>query len=298
MNYSPFKIFVFLAIFISAGLCMPTFASIGLLKQSSVQKKFELLENSLDGKIGVYAINTENNQHIEYRANEFFPIQSTFKLILVSAFLKKSMADKQLLQQNLRYTKQDLIPGSPITEKHLDSGMTIFQLCAAAMRYSDNTATNLLMKKIGGPKAVSTFARSIGDQHFRIDHWEPYLNSDPSDRHDSSTPMAMEQSLQKLILGNILGAAQRKQLVGWMKSNTTGNTKIRAGVPEGWLVADKTGSSTHYGVSNDIAVLWPPHHAPIVVALYSVRNQKDAAPSNNVIAATTRILIDEFMQHR
>jgi beta-lactamase class A len=266
---------------------------------SSIQKQIAELEASSGGRIGLYAINTANNAHIQYRSEERFPFQSTVKVIGVAAILKQSMTDNHLLQQMITYNKKDLVFWSPITAKHLTeraSGMTVFDLCAAAVSHTDNTATNLLMIKLGGPKAVTEFARSIGDHTFRLDGWEPKLNSNPDELRDTSTPSAMAKSLEHLILGNVLGPSQRQQLVRWMKDNTTGNARIRAGIPQGWVVGDKTGSSLQYGITNDIAVIWPSHCAPIVLAVYFNQKFVDAPRRDDVIASATRILVNEFAQ--
>jgi len=297
MNFSPLRCFLLAVVTIAfSGACLSSFASTQQTKPTSLAKKLAELETSFDGRIGIFAINTANNQRIQYRADERFPIQSTFKVMAVSAILKQSMTDKHLLQQKVTYAKQDLVFWSPVTEKHLTDGMTISELCSAAMMYSDNTATNLIVKKLGGPSAVTAFARSISDQTFRIDSWEPELNSNPSDPRDTSTPAAMEKSLQKLTLGNILASPQREQLVAWMKGNTTGDARIRAGVPKGWVAADKTGSGDDYGISNDIGIIWPPNCAPIFVTIYSVHNKKDVARRDDVVASATRMLINEFAQ--
>ncbi len=288
MNFSLFKCLLLLVTitisFIST--CMPVFAS--------AQKKLAELEVSSGGRIGISALNTANNARIQYRAEERFPMQSTFKMMGVSAILKKSMTNSHLLQQKITYKKQDVVSWSPITEQHFTDGMMISELCAAAMMNSDNTAINLLMKKLGGPEAITVFARSIGDNTFRVDNWEPELNSSPSDLRDTSTPAAMEKSLQQLALGNVLASSQREQLVAWMKGNTTGDTRIRAGVPKGWIVADKTGASNSYGISNDIGIIWPPKCAPIVIAIYSIQNKKDSTRRDDVIASATHMLLDEF----
>ncbi len=285
-------IFILIA-FLSAN--MPVCASqYSTIESTSVQQKLAKLEASSGGRIGVSAVNTANNQTIQYRAEDRFPIQSTFKVMGVSAILKKSMTDSHLLQQKITYKKQDLVFWSPITEKHFTHGMKISELCAAAIMYSDSTAINLLMKKLGGPEAVTTFARSIGDNTFRVDNWESELNLNPSDLRDTSTPAAMEKSLQYLTLGNFLDTPQREQLVGWMKGNTTGDTRIRAGIPKGWGVADKTGAGSGYGITNDIGIIWPPKCAPIVVAMYFYINKKDAARRDDVIASITRIVMNEF----
>ena len=259
----------------------------------TIQKKLAELEADFSVRLGLSATNKTNHARIEYRANERFPMKSTFKMIVIAAVLKKSMTDNHLLQEKITYTKHDLVTWSPITEKHVTDGMTISELCAAAMIYSDNTATNLLVKKLGGFSAVTAFARSIGDDTFRIDNWEPDLNSNPDKRQDTSIPATMERSLQKLTLGTVLAPAQREQLITWMKSNTTGDEQIRSGVPKGWVVADKTGGGT-YGISNDIGIIWPPKCAPVVVAIYSIQNKKEATGRKEVIAKATRLVLDEF----
>lgn len=264
------------------------------VKLTSIHKELRALETSSGGRIGVFVINTANNMRIEYRAREHFPLQSTFKIMGVAAILKQNMSDSDsgLLQQKMTYKKQDLVEWSPITEKHLPDGMSISELCAATIMYSDDTAINLLMKKLGGPSAVTAFARSIGDDTFKLGNWEPELNSNPSDLRDTSTPEAMGNSLQKLALGNALALPQREQLLGWLKANTTGNSRIRAGVPKGWIVGDKTGTGGSYGVTNDIAILWPPKAPPIIMAIYfTTRDKNDTKHHDAVIASASRMLI-------
>lgn len=261
---------------------------------SSIQEKLAALEASSGGRLGVTAINTANNTRIEYRGDERFPFCSTFKVMGVAAVLKQSMTNKNLLQDRITYTAGDVVTYSPVTEKYIDSGMTVSELCAAAMTHTDNTAINLLMKKIGGLDVVNAFARSIGDSTFRLDRWEPNLNTAiPNDSRDTTTPAAMAGSLQKLTLGNALAAPQRGQLQTWLKDNTTGNARIRAGVPKGWLVGDKTGSGD-YGTTNDVGIIWPSNCQPIVLAVYFTQPQQDTAPRNEVIASATRLVIEEL----
>ncbi len=246
------------------------------------------------GRIGVSAVNTANDVWIHYRAEERFPVTSTFKVIAVAAILKLSVKDANLLQQIIKYAESDLVSWSPVTEKNVSEGMSIAALCAATIQYSDNTAANLLMKVLGGPEAVTQFARSIGDDTFRLDRWETELNSAiPEDLRDTTTPKAMARSLRQLVLGDVLPEAQRTQLQNWLKGNTTGDASIRASVPKDWTVADKTGGGA-YGTTNDIAVLWPPKGAPIVVAIYFTHNTQDAPSRKDVIAAATALLIKEW----
>jgi len=278
-------------IFLTNILFNPVFA-----QTNTIQKKLTELENSFDGRIGLYAINTANHQKIEHRSQERFPIQSTFKVLAVSAILKESATTPNLLEQKMLFQNKDLVSNSPVTEKHIPDGMKISELCAAAIMYSNNTATNLLLQKLGGPKNITAFARSIHDNQFRIDSWEPELNSDPHNIIDTSTPKAMAKSLQKLTLGNVLTAPSRDKLIQWMKDNTTGNTRIRAGVPQGWVVADKTGTGADYGISNDIAVIWPGKCSPLVMAIYTIQNKKDSVRRDEIIASVAHMVADEFIK--
>lgn len=266
------------------------------IKPTQIQEKLQNLEKKFDGRIGVYAINTNNNQIIAYRADERFPIQSTLKLIGVSALLKQSNTDRNLLQEKIRYTTSDLISWHPITGKYLTSGMTLEALSEAAISYSDNPAINLIMKKLGGPKAVTNFAHSIGNMTFNVEHYDGNLNSNPKDQHDTSTPKDMAISLQKLTLGNILAPPQRTLLTTWMRNNTTGYKRIRAGVPIGWVVADKTGSGD-YGIANDIGIMWSPRCKPIVLSIYTIQNKRDAKRRDDIVASTTSIIFDEFAKN-
>ncbi|MGS0743292.1 class A beta-lactamase [Glaciimonas sp. GG7] len=261
---------------------------------NAASAQFAALESQSGGRLGVTAINTSNGAQLHHRGDERFPLCSTFKVLAASAILARSMHEDALLQQRIMYQHSDLVTYSPITEKHVATGMTIAELCAAGLQYSDNTAANLLMKILGGPSAVTAFARSIGDNAFRIDRWETELNSAiPGDPRDTSTPMAMAHSLQKLALGDTLAAPQREQLQRWMRGNTTGAARIRAGVPADWQVGDKTGSGD-YGTSNDVGVLWPPAKAPIILALYFTQREKEAKSQNEVLAAATRIVVGAF----
>jgi beta-lactamase class A len=250
------------------------------------------LEQTLAGRLGVFALNTANGKQLSYHSDEYFPMCSTFKVILASAILKRSTQIDALMQQRIKYQQRDLVTYSPITKQHLEDGMTVDALCAAAIQYSDNTASNLLMKILGGPEAVTTFARSIGDRQFRLDRWETALNSAiPGDRRDTSTPNAMGLSLQRLALGDALEPRFQLQLRVWLQGNTTGAARIRAGVPADWQVGDKTGTGD-YGTANDIGLLWPPRRSPVVVAIYTTQGEKDAKARNDVIASAARIVVD------
>lgn len=249
------------------------------------------LEAESGGRLGVAALNMADDRRLLHRADERFPFCSTFKMMLSAAVLAR---EPSLLKKRVPYAKRELVTYSPVTEKHAGKGMTVAALCEATIQYSDNSAANLLMKQIGGPAAVTAFARSIGDMEFRLDRIETELNTAlPGDLRDTTTPAAMAESLHKLVLGDALGAAQRKQLKDWMLGNTTGDTRIRAGVPSGWAVADKTGTGD-YGTTNDIGVIWQPGKAPIVLVVYLTQPGKDDKARSEILAEATRIVVEAF----
>jgi beta-lactamase class A len=254
--------------------------------------RFAALEAEFGGRIGVSAVDTGTGARLNHRADERFPLCSTFKLLAVSAILTRSATDRGLLERTIGYTKQDLVPYSPITSQHAGAAMTVAAICAAALQYSDNTAANLMIRLLGGPGSVTAFARSIGDPQFRLDRWETALNDAvPGDPRDTSTPAAMMTDLRRAALGNLLGSPQRDQLVAWMRGCRTGLGRIRAAVPADWVVADKTGSG-EYGTANDIAVAWPPGSAPVVLAVYSTQDKQDAPARDALVAAAAREALD------
>jgi beta-lactamase class A len=134
-----------------------------------------------------------------------------------------------------------------------------------------------MLDSFGGPPALTAWLRSIGDAVTRLDRREPDLSeAKPGDPRDTTTPVEMLNALRKIVLGDVLSPVSRRQLVAWMIDNRTGGRRLRAGVPQGWRVADKTGSGAHH-TTNDIALIWPPDRAPILVtAYYTEANASDA----------------------
>ena len=259
-----------------------------------IEKELAMLEAASGARIGAFLLDSDNDKVLQYRSGERFPFCSTFKVMLVAAVLEKSRNAPEIMQQRIAYAQKDLVSWSPVTEKHVAEGMTVTELSAAALQFSDNTAANLLLRVLGGPDAVTAYARSIGDNSFTLNRWEPELNAAiPGDERDTTTPAAMGESLRRLVLGDALPLPQREQLQSWLQGNTTGNQSIRAGVPADWIVGDKTGSGA-YGTMNDIAVLWPPSGKPLVVAIYLTHANERAPNRKDILAEVTRLLIQAW----
>ncbi|MDB5563689.1 MAG: Beta-lactamase [Tardiphaga sp.] len=227
------------------------------------------LETESGGRLGVAMLDTATGAQIGQRADERFPMCSTFKALAVGAVLKRVDAGKENLARRIRFGKSDLVAYSPATEGRVGgSGMSVAELCEAAVTRSDNTAANLLLASLGGPAKVTAFVRALGDQVTRLDRIEPALNEGKDgDPRDTTTPNAMASDFRSLVTGHALSSGSRDQLIAWLVGNKTGDTRLRAGLPAGWRVGDKTGSGSH-GTSNDVAVIWPSRHAPIIVSVY------------------------------
>jgi beta-lactamase class A len=247
------------------------------------------LERESGGRLGVCVIETASGVRHAHRGDERFPMCSTFKAIAAAAVLAQVDAGKEQLSRRISYDASALITYSPVTEKHVDGGMTVGELCDAAVTLSDNTAGNLLLASIGGPAGLTGFARSLDDQFTRLDRNEPALNEAlPDDPRDTTTPNAMASTLQALILGTkALSAASRAQLTSWLIDNKTGDTRLRAGLAKDWRVGDKTGTGSR-GTSNDIGVVWPPNTAPVVITVYLTGATVSAAQQNATLAAVAR----------
>lgn len=251
---------------------------------------FAQLERRFDARLGVYALDTGSGREVAHRADERFAMTSTFKAIAAAAVLDRTPPAH--LDERVRFTAADLVEFSRVTERHLADGLTIRELCDAAIRFSDNTAGNLLLDDLGGPGEITAFARALGDPVTRLDRREPALNSAvPGDERDTTSPRAVAGLYRELVLGERLDAPDRALLTGWLVGNTTGGGRIRAGLPAGWRVGDKTGGGSH-GSVNDVAIAWPPDRAPIVLATLSTRQAVDAVADPALLAEAARLVVD------
>ncbi|MEU5962071.1 class A beta-lactamase [Micromonospora parva] len=251
--------------------------------------EFRQLEKRFGARLGVYAIDTGTGHTVRYRADERFAYASTFKALAAAEVLDETTDSE--LDRVVRYSADDLVTYSPITEQHVTEGMTLRAIADAAVRYSDNTAGNLLLRQLGGPQKFEKELREVGDKVTDPARYETELNeARPGDRRDTSTAAALAEDLRAYAVGDALEPADRDVLNGWLRGNTTGGDLIRAGVPDGWVVGDKTGAGG-YGTRNDIAVIWPPNRAPIVLAVLSSRDQKDADYDDALIAQAAEVVI-------
>jgi beta-lactamase class A len=262
---------------------------------NDVAERIAAINARVGGRIGVAALDTGTGQHIEYKANERFPMCSTFKVLAAAAVLKLVDEGKEHLARMVAYGKEDILEYAPVTKEHLKEGrMALGNLCAAAIEQSDNTAGNLLLRTIGGPSGLTSFLRALGDETTRLDRMEPDLNTAiPGDERDTTTPAAMRDDLVRLLTRDVLSPASRRQLETWLAGNKTGAQMIRAGVPTTWRVGDKTGRGEN-GATNDVAVLRPPNGPPIFLAIYSVGSTAAASERTATVAEVARVVAEVF----
>lgn len=240
------------------------------------QERLAQLERESGGRLGVALLESANRRVTGYRLDERFPMCSTFKVLAVAAILSRVDHGEEQLRRSVPIAQADILKYAPVTSQHVGpSGMTIAELCEAAITLSDNTAANLLLGSLSGPASVTDFARSIGDSYTRLDRTEPTLNeATPGDLRDTTTPRAMANDLRLLLLGTVLTPSSRGMLKEWMVQCKTGEKKIRSALPASYLVGDKTGSGDH-NTSNDIAVIWPPGQSPLVLTVYVTATKTD-----------------------
>jgi beta-lactamase class A len=253
------------------------------------------IEESLGGRLGVAILDTGDGRRLEYHASDRFPLCSTFKFLAAGAILQKADKKELDLNRQISYGPIDLLDWAPITKKHVQEGsMSLDALCAAAIEYSDNTAGNLLLQTIGGPRDLTDFVRSLGDPVTRLDRNEPTLNTAiKGDERDTTSPVAMLNNLKSLLLGNTLSDASRRQLEAWLTKNTTGAKRLRAGLPSTWQIGDKTGTGEN-GATGAIAIVRPPNRPPILVVVYTVESAAPTEQVNEAFAAIGKIVGDGF----
>jgi len=242
----------------------------GSQSKGDAAKQLAALEKREGGRLGVEAWDTATGKRIQHRGDERFAMCSVFKFLAAGAILKRVDRGTEHLDRRIEFGESDLLEYAPVAREHVkEGGLTLGELCAAAVEWSDNTAANLMLKVLGGPEVVTSFIRSTGDQITRLDNIEPALNVvRPGEVHDTTTPSSMVGLLNSVVLGKVLSAESSFTLLTWMLNAKVGELRLQAGLPTGWRIAHKTG--TYDDQTNDVGIIWPPNRPPIILAaLYS-----------------------------
>jgi beta-lactamase class A len=257
-----------------------------------LEADFHRLERHTGGRLGVSCLNTDGKPLAAYRADERFPMCSTFKWLAVAALLARVDAGHDDLTRRVSITRGDLLAGTPVVAEHLGTdGISLDKLCEAAIADSDNTAANLILREIGGIPAWNAYLRDLGDPLSRLDRDEPKLNEGrPGDPRDTTSPAAMSRNLHLLLLGNKLSTTSHEKLMQWMLSTRTGLHRLRADLPTGWRLANKTGSGR--GTANDVGIYWPTTGIPLVISVYLTQTHLPPTGQDAAIAQVGHWLRD------
>lgn len=271
----------------------PTFAGKADLGSKPLRNHIAALEKLSGGRLGVAVLDTASGANFQWHGDARFPLCSTFKFILVAAVLQRVDHGFEQLNRLIQVQNNDLLSNSPVSEKFVNTaGATVAQLCEASIIWSDNTAANLLLATINGPAGLTQFIRGLGDVDTRLDRNEPDLGEcRPGDDRDTTTPLAMLGTMRSLLVtqNSILTPKSRTQLIDWLVDNRTGNTRLRAGLPEAWKVGDKTGAGGH-GTNNDVAIVWPPGKPPLLIVSYLTECKLDGVGTQGIHAGVAKAI--------
>ena len=279
---------------IAAGLVFGLLNATGALAQEPEQQLMQTIaqiEQRLDARVGLFVRDSGSDWSISHRAEERFLMTSTFKPMLCGAVLKQAEAGTLDLGESVWIAAEDILDYAPVTKTMVGDTMTIDDLCFAALDMSDNTATNLLIERIGGPEAVTAFLRGIGDPVSRLDRYEPEVNTfAPGDPRDTTTPAAMAATLEEMLTGDALTQQSRDQLVNWMSHGGVTGPLIRASTPAAWQVADRSGSGNFN--RNIIAMVTPPDQAPYFIAVFLSDADADFETRNGAVIALSQAVMN------
>ena len=261
----------------------------------------QAIERRANGRLGAYVLDTTTGTGFGWREKERFAHCSSFKMSLAAMILAQADEGDIDLDETLRWTRDDMLPVSPVTQANLDQGLSVRELAKATLVTSDNTAANVLLRRFGGPERLTRFWRAIGDSVSRLDRFEPELNVTPTGTAlDTTTPAAMAATMAALVHGDALAPASRLLLKSWMTEVRTGQDRIRAGFPATWVAGDKTGTgigpSKHTYV--DLAFGGPAARAPLIAVAYFEPNtlvEPMDPVATRVLAAVGRVAADSVL---
>lgn len=254
--------------------------------------EFAALEEQFDARLGVYAVDTGTGREIEWRGDERFAYASTIKALAAAALLDD--VGTAGLAKTVEIGASDIIKHSPVTETRVGQSMTLDEICEAALTQSDNAAANFIFAELGGPQAFDAQLDELGDAGTTVSRIEPDLNEAlPGDFRDTTTPRASANNLREYVFGDALDDEEKTALTDWMKASQTGDTLVRAQLPEDWTVGDKSGGGM-YGSRGDLAMVWPTDGRPIVISVLSSRDEREADYDDRLIAGAAAAAVDQL----
>ena len=275
-------------------LLIPSVVFASSSKFQKVEQEIQAIEASLSARIGASVLDAQNGEYWDYNGNQRFPLTSTFKTIACAKFLYDAEQGKINPYSTVEIKKANLVTHSPVIEKQVGQAITLDYACFATMTTSDNTAANIIISALGGPKNVTNFLRQIGDKETRLDRIEPELNEGKlGDLRDTTTPKAIANTLNKLLFGSALSKMSQKKLESWMVNNQVTGNLLRSVLPAGWNIADRSGAGG-FGARSITAVVWSEHQSPIIVSIYLAQTEASMAARNDAIVRIGRAIFEVY----
>lgn len=260
---------------------------------SDLEQRVQYFEDK-GWSIGVTVLDTESGNINSVNGDKRFHFNSTIKALACANILSKVDKNKISLDDSIYLKKSDIVTYSPVTEGYVGKKLTLRKACKASLTYSDNTAANYTISAGGGPEGLTKFMRSIGDDVLRSDRYEPELTKNIEyDIRDTTTTNAMASSLNKLLLENVLSEESKLQLKQWMKGNKVANDLLRASLPQGWAIADRSGASD-YGVRGIISMAWSKDHEPLIITMYVRKSNTTMKERDQVIAEIGKVIFEQY----
>lgn len=256
------------------------------------------LEKAIGGRIGVWVLDTASRDVWTHRGTERFPLCGQYKLLACAALLMRADEGKVDMQSTVSVPASDLLPMSPVTMQEAGvRRLSLTQLCEAALTQNDHTAGNLILQRVGGPEGLTDFIRYQGDSMSRSDRSSPaVMEAALGDSRDTTTPQAMGQHLKALLFGETLSTTSQRMLLAWLLANRTGQGRLRARLPRGWVVGDKTAVGQN-GTLNDVAIVWPTNHKPLIASVF-VTETKASMEQRNAVVAEIGSFLPELIARR
>ena len=203
------------------------------LRRIDLNARLAEIEAAAQGRLGVAILDTKTGDMFGRRELERFPLCSTFKVLAAALVLQRVDLGAEQLDRRVVFSAADVVENSPVTQGRAGpEGMTIAEICAAAITVSDNTAGNLMLASFGGPGQAHGFSAHPWRQgDAPRPHGARAQRGAPGDPRDGTTPRAMAYTLQRILLGNVLSKSSEALLIGWLTASTTGEARLRAGLP-------------------------------------------------------------------
>jgi beta-lactamase class A len=278
----------FLAGLVVSAACVPLIA----IAAPSADEQVASMERRAGGRLGVFIHDLETGRCIRHRADDRFLMCSTFKLLAVGTLLNRVGRGLDTLDRRVMFGHENIVTHSPITNSNVGQGMTLGDLCEAAIVYSDNTAGNLILNAIGGTDGLNGAMHAFGDDVSHLDREEPKLNNADGDR-DTTTPRAMARSVEHFLFKGALTPALYAKYSDWLRAAKPGLNMVRAGLPARTDAGDKAGRGSG-GQNNDVTVVWRPGRKAVIIAAYYVNDAMNDDQRNEVLAEIGRLASKEL----